>query len=84
MKKYQMIDDRILRVLNDAESHGEWDIAFHLYDWTDSNLRSKHGAWIRSIVQSLWRLSQKGLVGYFWVSHGEGVAGDRMWIRRRQ
>lgn len=75
------IDDKILQVLSDVQSHGEWDIAFHLYDWADFSLRSKHGAWIRSIVQALWRLEYKGIVAHFWVSHGEGVAGDRMWFR---
>ena len=78
------IDDKILQVLSDAQSHGEWDIAFHLYDWSDSSLRSKRGAWIRCIVQALWRLTSKGLVGMFWVSHGEGVPGDRMWFKRRE
>ena len=77
------IDDKILGVLGDAEPHGEWDIAFHLYDWTIEN-RSKHGAWIRCIVQALWRMNEKGWVGYFWISHGEGMAGDRMWVRRRE
>lgn len=78
------IDDKILEVLGDAQSHSEWNIAFNLYDWADSNLRSKHGAWIRSIVQSLWRMYRKGWVGYFWTSHGEGVAGDRIWFRSRE
>ena len=78
------IDDKILEVLSDAQPHGEWDIAFHLHDWSDNNLRSKHGAWIRSIVQALWRLNQIGNVGYFWVSHGEGIPGDRMWFRCRE
>lgn len=78
------LDDKILRILGDAQSHSEWDIAFHLYDWTDSKLRSKHGAWIRCIVQALWRMQQKGSVGYFWASHGEGIAGDRMWLRHRE
>ena len=74
------IDNRIFELLGDAQSHGEWDIACHLYDWNDSN-RSKHGAWIRSIVQALWRFENKGMVYHFWVSHGAGVAGDRMWFR---
>jgi len=74
------IDDKILQVLSDAQSHGEWDIACHIYDWTIEN-RSKHGAWIRSIVQALWRLEEKGDVGHFWQSHGEGVPGDRIWFR---
>ena len=55
------IDDKILQVLSDTQSHGEWDIAYHLYGWTTEN-RSKHGAWIRSIVQALWRLQEKGML----------------------
>ena len=74
------ITDKILGVLSDGQSHGEWEIAFHLYGWNDSN-RSKHGAWIRLIVQALWRLERDGNVSHFWVSHGKGVAGDRMWFR---
>lgn len=78
------IDDKILEVLqNPSTSIGEWEIAFRIYDWNDSN-RSKHGAWIRSIVQALWRLENIGKVSHFWVSHGEGVAGDRMWFRRKE
>ena len=76
------IDDRILEVLGDGESHDEWDIAVHLYPWDNTN-RSKHGAWIRVIVQALWRLSKQGKVGYFWVGHGDGVAGDRIWLKSR-
>jgi len=78
------IDDRILQILGDTQSHDEWDIASRLYDWSDSNLRSKRGAWIRCIVQALWRMYNKGWVGYFWVSHGEGIAGDRIWFRSRE
>lgn len=78
------IDDKILEVLSDANSYSEWDIAFRLYDWNDSELRSKHGAWIRSIVQALWRLWQENHVGYFWVSHGEGVPSSRMWFRSKE
>ena len=77
------IDDRIFELLGDAQSKGEWDIAFHLYPWEETN-RSKHGAWIRSIVQALWRLEASGKVYHFWVSHGEGVAGDRMWFRCKE
>jgi len=77
------IDDRILEVLSDARPHGEWDIALRIYDWVDST-RAKHGAWIRCIVQSLWRMENKGIVYHFWVSHGNGVAGDRMWFRSNE
>ena len=76
------IDENIIQVLSDALDHDEWDIAFHIHDWTDSTLRSKHGAWIRSIVQALRRLQDRGLVSYFWVSHGEGVSGTRVWFKR--
>jgi hypothetical protein len=75
------IDDRVLEVLSDGESRGEWEIASALYPWHDIALRSKRGAWIRCIVQALWRLERRGAVGYFWVSHGEGVPGDRIWVR---
>ena len=75
------IDDRILKALGDAgESLGEWSLAYRLWPWNDSN-RSKHGAWIRVLVQALWRMEKRGSVGHFWVSHGEGVAGDRVWFR---
>lgn len=80
MKNIPTIDSKILQVLADGESHSEWDIASCLHNWNDSRSRSKHGAWIRSIVQALWRMEQKGLVFYFWVSHGAGTAGDRMWF----
>lgn len=73
-------DGKILNILSDGDSWGEWAIARRLYGWNDSN-RSKHGAWIRSIVQALWRLESHGLVAYFWVGHGEGVPGDRMWVK---
>jgi hypothetical protein len=77
----EKIDDRILKVLGDGESHDEWEIASTIYDWNDTKAnRAKHGAWIRVIVQALHRLKQKGLVGYFWVSHGEGVPGSRLWL----
>lgn len=46
-------------------------------------LIAKHGAWIRVVVQALHRLQQKGLVGYFWLSHGEGVSGSRLWLKHR-
>ena len=74
------VDDRILEVLSDAQSKGEWEIASSIYPWSEPN-RSKHGAWIRVIVQALWRLWRKGKVGYFWQSHGDGVPGDRIWYR---
>jgi len=77
------IDKKILQLLSDGQTYGEWDIAFRLYDWDDTN-RSKHGAWIRCIVQSLWRLEYQGWVAHFWISHGEGVAGDRMWFRCKE
>ncbi len=76
------IDDRIMGILSKLEPMGsmsEWAIACRLHDWNDNN-RSKHGAWIRSIVQVLWRLERRGLVSHFWASHGEGVPGDRMWL----
>lgn len=73
------IDDRILEVLTDGESKGEWEIASSIYPWSEKN-RSKHGAWIRVIVQALWRLEKRGAVGYFGVSHGDGVPGDRIWL----
>jgi len=76
----QKIDDRILEVLGDGESYGEWEIASHLYPWSGTN-RSKHGAWIRAIVQALWRLHKQGKVGYFWQGHGDDAAGDRIWLR---
>jgi len=74
------IDDRILKVLSDGKSKGEWEIAFSIYPWSDTN-RSKHGAWIRVIVQALWRMEQRGEVGHFWQGHGDGVPGDRIWFR---
>ncbi len=75
------IDDKILSLLSDRESYNEWDIARGLYPWDEKGQRSKHGAWIRVIVQALWRLWNRGMVNYFWVSHGEGIAGTRMWFR---
>ena len=80
----EKLDDRIVNILDDGESHGEWDIASRLYDWNDRN-RAKHGAWIRVIVQALWRLESQGEVGHFWVEHGcpgYGVPGDRMWFKQ--
>lgn len=65
------IDDKILKVLQRAEtSVSEWDIARALYPWDDLKFRAKHGAWVRSIVQALWRLYFKGLVGYFFEENG--------------
>ena len=74
------IDDRILEVLRVAQPKGEYEIALSIYPWNETN-RSKHGAWIRAIVQALWRLEQHGIVGHFWESHGDGVPGDRIWVR---
>jgi len=76
------LTERVLDVLGSSDLPlGEWELAFKLYPWSTSN-RSKHGAWIRVIVQSLWKLESQGRVSHFWVSHGFGVAGDRMWFRR--
>lgn len=74
------IDDRVFEVLSDAKPKDEWEIASSIYSWNEDN-RSKHGAWIRVIVQALWRLWKCGKVNYFWQSHGEGVPGDRIWFR---
>lgn len=75
------IDNKILQVLGDGESRGEWEIARRIYPYDDTALRSKRGAWIRCIVQALWRLERSGIVAHFWVSHGEGAPGDRMWFK---
>jgi len=76
------VDDKILRILGNASprSLGEWSIACNIYDWGSN--RAKHGAWIRVVVQALWRLESRGLVGYFWQGHGDGAAGDRIWFKR--
>jgi len=74
------VDDRVLEILSDGEQYSEWELAQKLWPWDDSN-RSKHGAWVRVLVQALWRLHRSGRVGYFWVSHGEGMPGDRIWFR---
>ena len=78
------IDDLILQILSDGKSRNEWEIASSLYPWNDNTTRSKHGAWIRCVVQALWRLQRQGLVGYFWTSHGEGTAGDRIWVTSQE
>ena len=81
-----MLDDRVLSIIQDCKGYGgcdEWEIASSIYNWGDSKQRSKHGAWIRAIISSCHRLQKQGLVGYFWVSHGEGVSGTRIWCARQ-
>ena len=76
------IDERVLEVLEDGQSKDEWEIAQAVYPWSDKN-RSKHGAWIRVIVQALWRLQQRGKITCLWQGHGLGIpTARRIWVRR--
>lgn len=72
-----MIEDRILDILKENKrQYGthEWVIARNIYPDFDE-LRSKKGARIRVIVQSLWRLRQKGKVLCFFTTNN-----SRLWI----
>lgn len=80
------MDDAILRILRDHKGSGgcnEWEIASSLYPWGDSKQRQKHGAWIRVVIGACARLQKQGLVGYYFVSHGDGVPGTRIWCVMR-
>lgn len=75
------IDDKILAILGDGESRSEWYLAQRIYPWENDRQRSRHGAWIRVIVQSLWRMWNRGTVNYFWQKHGEGIQSTRIWFK---
>jgi len=61
----------------------EWLIASSVYQWDSLGARPKHGAWIRVIINACIRLEQARILGHFFVSHGEGVAGTRVWFIRK-
>jgi len=60
----------------------EWELAMTIFPWSDNSNRSKHGGWITCVVKALWKMERQGRVGHFWVSHGDGVPGTRIWVDR--
>lgn len=84
-------DDKVLAVLQKPEylGHGgvdEWEIASSIFPWDGAGMRSKHGAWIRAVVQAGYRLQQKGLAGNFMVLHhppGHNGPESRVWFANK-
>ena len=78
------LDEKVLAIITrDGVGRGgvdEWIIASSIYPW--DKYRSKHGAWIRAIIQAGERLQKRGLVGCFMVSHGEGTSDTRIWFSK--
>ncbi len=80
------LDDKVLAVIR-KEGKGiggvdEWFIASSIYPWDGHDMRRKRGAWIRAVIGACCRLQERGLVGTFTVSHGEGTVGTRIWGAR--
>ncbi len=79
----EKVDDKILRVLMAIDPGyggiGEWEIASRIYPFGDTEKRAKRGAWIRVLVQALWRLECRGMVVHSWDYNGT----NRYWAATR-